>query len=78
VADRFDMKALLLAALLLLATFALAPTAEAAPPEPQCMPVYQRTDVGTISIVRKDSCSLDVYECPYQGAPISSCEHLLR
>lgn len=72
------MKALLTTALLLMTTLAFLPAAEAAPPEPQCMPVYQRTDIGTISIVRKDSCSLDVYECPYQGAPISSCEHLLR
>ncbi|MEK6976543.1 MAG: hypothetical protein AABY18_09405 [Candidatus Thermoplasmatota archaeon] len=72
------MKAILLAALLLLTALAVVPAADAAPPEPQCMPVYQRTDVGTISIVRKDSCSLDVYECPYEGAPISSCEHLLR
>lgn len=72
------MKAILLAALLLLTTLSFLPAADAKPEEPQCMPVYQRTDVGTLSIVRKDSCSLDVYECPYEGAPISSCEHLLR
>ena len=72
------MKALLTAALLLMTTLAFVPVVDAAPPEPQCMQVYQRTDVGTIAIVRKDSCSLDVYECPYEGAPITECEHLLR
>lgn len=73
------MKALLTTAVLLLTALATVPAAEADPfGDPQCMPVYQRTDVGTLAIVRKDSCSLDVYECPYEGAPITSCEHLLR
>lgn len=72
------MKALLIASVLLLTSLAVLPLANAQPPEPQCMPVYQRTDIGTYSIVRKDSCSLDVYECPYEGAPISSCRHLLQ
>jgi len=44
-----------------------------------CMPVYSRTDVGTYSVVRRDSCSPpQVYECPYPGAPISSCQDLLQ
>lgn len=70
------MKALTL--ILLFAFVALgAPVVSAEPDPPQCMPVYQRTDVGTLSIVRKDSCSLQVYECPYEGAPITSCRDLL-
>ncbi len=65
--------------ILLFAFIALgAPVASAEPIEPpQCMPVYQRTDVGTLSIVRKDSCSLQVYECPYEGAPTTTCRALL-
>lgn len=70
------MKAILLAGLLVLTTLAvIAPQAAA---EPQCMEVYSRTDVGNYAIVRKDSCSLEVYECPYAGAPISECWTLLR
>lgn len=43
-----------------------------------CFPVYSRTDVGTYSIVRRTSCSPpEVYSCPYEGAPISSCENVL-
>jgi hypothetical protein len=51
----------------------------AAPAGPQCMQVYQRTDVGTYSIVRRNSCAPpEVYECPYPKAPIPECEPLLR
>lgn len=46
---------------------------------PNCYQVYTRYDVGTTSVVRRNSCAVpEVYQCPYQGAPISSCEHLLR
>ena len=69
------MKAILLASLLLLTALAMAPQASA---EPQCMEVYSRNDVGNYAIVRRDSCSLEVYECPYPGAPISECWGLLR
>lgn len=72
------MKALLVASILLLTTLAILPTGSAAPPEPQCMQVYQRTDVGNIAIVRKDSCSLEIYECPYEGAPINQCRYLIE
>lgn len=70
------MKALILAGLLLLTALSVVPTTAAQDPSP-CMPVYQRTDVGTISIVRKDSCSLEVYQCPYAGAPTWQCQPLL-
>lgn len=72
------MKALLLAAILLLTTLALVPAADARPlPPVECMPVYSRTDVETIAIVRPNSCTVRIYECPYQGAPISSCERIV-
>ena len=71
------MKALLTALLLLLTTLAFAPAADAAPPTPDCMPVYSRTDVGSIAIVRPNSCTVRVYQCPYQGAPVSECDPLI-
>lgn len=70
------MKAILLATLLLLTTLAFLPAADAKPEEPQCMPVYQRTDLGTVSVVRRDSCHVAIYECPYQGAHISECTRI--
>lgn len=71
------MKALLLSALLLLTLIASVP-ADARPiDEPQCMPVYSRTDVGQLSIVRPDSCHASYYWCPYEGAPVSECDPLL-
>lgn len=46
---------------------------------PECMDVYSRTDVGTYSVVRRDSCAPpELYECPYEGAPTSQCRDLLR
>lgn len=72
------MKALVSAALLLLAGLAFVPAADADPiPAPDCMPVYSRTDVDTIAIVRPNSCTVRVYQCPYQGASISQCERLV-
>jgi hypothetical protein len=72
------MKTLLTTALVLLAALAVVPAAEAdAIPSPDCMPVYSRTDVGPIAVVRPNSCTVRVYECPYQGAPVSSCERIL-
>jgi len=51
------MKAILLAALVLLTALAAVPSGAAKPlDDPQCMPVYSRTDVGQLSIVRPDSC----------------------
>ena len=45
----------------------------------QCYDVYSRTDVGTYSIVRRNSCAPpEVYQCPYEHAPISSCQSLLE
>lgn len=53
--------------------------ASAAGPDVQCMDVYTRYDVGTVSVVRRDSCAPpEVYDCPYEGAPISSCDPLLE
>jgi hypothetical protein len=44
-----------------------------------CFPVYSRTDVGTISIVRRNSCSPpEVYQCPYEGAPLDQCTNVLE
>ena len=72
------MKALLLAGLVLLTLLATVPFGSAAPPEPQCMDVYSRTDVGQLSIVRRDSCHVEFYWCPVQGAPISECDTLVQ
>ena len=73
------MKALILASLVLLTALAsLAPAGAAEPLDPQCMPVYSRTDVGQLSIVRKDSCSAEFYWCPSEGAPISECDYLIQ
>lgn len=69
------MKALLAAALLLLTALSVAPTAQA---EPMCMEVYSRHDVGNYAVVRRNTCSAEVYYCPTPGAPISQCESLLR
>lgn len=45
----------------------------------QCMDVYSRTDVGTLSIVRRNSCAApEFYQCPSPGAPLSSCHGLLE
>lgn len=53
--------------------------ASAAGPGVQCMDVYTRYDVHTISIVRRDSCAPpEFYQCPTPGAPISSCTPLLE
>lgn len=73
------MKALTL--LLVLAFVSLgAPVVAAEPIEPpNCYQVYTRYDVGTYSIVRRNSCAVpEFYQCPYQGAPISSCRGLLE
>ena len=73
------MKAILLAALLLLTVLAIVPAADARPLDPQCMEVYSRTNVGDYAIVRRNSCAPpEVYQCPYAGAPISECEYILR
>lgn len=69
------MKALILTATLLLSVLAVAPAAEA---EPMCMEVYSRHDVGNYAIVRRDSCSVEVFYCPTPGAPIDKCEGLLQ
>lgn len=72
------MKPLPLALALAVAAFAL-PTGSAGPLDNvQCMDVYSRTDVGTYSIVRRDSCAPpEVYTCPYEGAPIEQCQDAL-
>jgi hypothetical protein len=50
----------------------------AASSDVQCMDVYGRTDVGTYSVVRRDSCSPpELYQCPYEGAPTNECQDLL-
>ena len=52
-----------------------ASSASAAP----CYMVYTRNDVGTVSVVRRTSCSPpEVYQCPYEGAPIDRCEPVLQ
>lgn len=44
---------------------------------PDCYPVYTRNDVGTVSVVRRTSCSVpEVYRCPYEGAPIDRCHRV--
>jgi hypothetical protein len=44
-----------------------------------CYEVYSRTDVGTYSIVRRSSCAPpEVYECPYDHAPIDQCRSPLQ
>jgi hypothetical protein len=69
------MKTLIVAALLLLTAIAIVPSGSA---DPQCYPVYSRTDIGTYSIVRRSSCSVpEVYSCPYEGAPIDQCDNVL-
>lgn len=46
---------------------------------PGCYEVYSRTDVGTYSVVRRNSCAPpEAYECPYPGAPIDQCQSLLQ
>lgn len=48
-------------------------------PTLDCMPVYSRTDVETVSVVRRNSCAApEAYQCPYQGAPINECDGLLE
>jgi hypothetical protein len=71
------MKALILAALVLLAILSVVPSGDAKPLDPQCMPVYSRTDVGQLSIVRRDSCHAEYYWCPYEGAPVTECDPLI-
>ena len=72
------MKALLVAALVLATLLAVVPSGEAKPiPGPDCMPVYSRTDVGNLAIVRPNSCTVRVYWCPSEGAPISECDPLV-
>ena len=75
---QITMKALLLSGLVLLTLLAIVPSADAQDPPVQCMPVYSRTDVGQLSIVRPDSCSAYYYWCPYEGAPISECDPLIQ
>ena len=72
------MKALLLAGLVLLTLLATVPSVDAQDPPVQCMPVYSRTDVGQLSIVRPDSCSAYLYWCPSEGAPLSECDPLIQ
>ncbi len=73
------MKALLVAALVLLAALAAVPAADADPlPDVECMPVYTRVDVENLAIVRPSSCTVALYWCPYQGAPLSECDHLIQ
>ena len=44
----------------------------------ECYPVYSRTDVEQVTIIRRNSCAPpEVYQCPYQGAPLGSCRPLL-
>lgn len=71
------MKALLICGLLVLTLLATVPAGSAAPPTPDCMPIYSRTDVENLAIVRPNSCTVRVYWCPYQGAPLSECEALV-
>ncbi len=55
----------------------LSSSASPAPVGMDCYMVYTRNDVGTYSVVRRTSCSVpEVYECPYEGAPISQCHHV--
>lgn len=72
------MKTLLVTAALLAAGLAFVPSANADPLDPPpCMDVYSRTDVGTTSIVRRNSCSAEVYTCPDEGADLRECRPLL-
>jgi hypothetical protein len=42
-----------------------------------CYMVYTRNDVREYSIVRRTSCSPpEVYQCPYEGAPIDKCHRV--
>ena len=69
------MKTLMLAALLVLTAVAFVPQASANP----CYENYSRTDVGTLSVVRRDSCAPpELYQCPTPGAPLDQCTDLLR
>lgn len=46
-------------------------------PDVECYMVYSRTDVEQYSVVRRNSCAVpEVYQCPYQGAPINQCRHV--
>ena len=75
---RAPMKALLISGLVLLTLLAIVPAADADPlGDPQCMPIYSRTDVENLAIVRPNSCTVRVYWCPYQGAPVSECDPLV-
>jgi hypothetical protein len=56
------MKALLAAALLLLAAVAIAPAADASPPN--CYEQYSQTTVGPVTVIRRNSCDPGtVYFC---------------
>lgn len=58
------MRHVLVAALLMLTALAVvALPAQAAPDEPMCMPVYSKTTIGPITIVRRDSCHAEYYVC---------------
>lgn len=73
------MKALTLALAASLLVLALPMVAAQPVDTPPCYEVYTRYDVGTYSIVRRNSCAApEFYQCPYQGAPISSCRGLLE
>lgn len=43
-----------------------APMADAAPPEPQCMQVYQEYDFGAVRIVSPNSCEAHVWVLGHQ------------
>lgn len=58
------MKALLLAALLLVSVLALVPAVDASPGgEPNCLQVYRETNLGPVRIVQRDSCHSEYYLC---------------
>lgn len=46
--------------LVLLTAMAFTPAAEAQG-DPQCMPVYQEYEIGPVKVVRRNTCSVEVY-----------------
>ncbi len=59
-------RTLIAVTLVVLVGLTFAPAAEAAPPEPTCMPVYREYDYGAVRIVSPNSCTLHVWVLGYQ------------
>lgn len=60
------MRIMLALTLVALTAVAVAPSASAGPPEPQCMPVYREYDFGAVRIVSPNSCTTHVWVLGHQ------------